>query len=85
MQVQGYTRLVRREVATLAGTEAIVRALQEQGISRTELARRLGWTCSRVVGYLSGRKDLSLKALADMADALGLEVQIELKEGGDYT
>ncbi len=60
-------------------TEAIARAMDRRGITRAELARRLGTTPANVTQLLRGRRNMTLKSLARVAAALGMEPVIRLR------
>jgi transcriptional regulator with XRE-family HTH domain len=66
-----YERLLAQERLILGATEAIVRLLEEQGVSRQELARRLGKSKGFVSQLLSGERNMTLRTLADLGHALG--------------
>lgn len=50
---------------------AIDHALQSAGVTRSELAERLGVRPPLVTNYLNGKKEPGLTALAGLAQALG--------------
>ena len=77
-----FERLVRRESLHLSATELIVGCMQDLGISRPELSRRMGRNKTYVANILN-RSNMTLKTLADLATAMGVEFEIRLKEGGD--
>jgi len=52
-------------------------ALDERGVRRSELARRMGVTPSAVTQLLDGA-NLTLHKLAEMADAIGYDVNVTL-------
>ncbi len=60
-------------------TEAIARAMDRRGITRAELARRLGTTPANITQLLRGRRNMTLKSLARVAAALGVEPEIKLR------
>jgi transcriptional regulator with XRE-family HTH domain len=66
-----YERLLAQERLILDATEAIVELLEEQKISRQELARRLGKSKSFVSQLLSGERNMTLRTLADLGYVLG--------------
>jgi plasmid maintenance system antidote protein VapI len=70
---------LRQEELILEATEALARALQSSGLTQSELAGRLGKTEGFVSQILSGDESLTLRSLADVADALGCRVQIQLQ------
>src|ERR1700693_5289014 len=66
-----YERLLAQERLILDATEAIVELLDEQGVSRQELARRLEKSKGFVSQLLSGERNMLLRTLADLGYALG--------------
>src|ERR1700691_3779521 len=66
-----YERLLAQERLILDATEAIVGLLEEQKVSRQELARPLGKSKGFVSQLLSGERNMTLRTLADLGYALG--------------
>jgi transcriptional regulator with XRE-family HTH domain len=66
-----YERLLAQEELILDATETIVALLEERGISRQELAARLGKSKSFVSQLLSGERNMTLRTLGDVGYALG--------------
>lgn len=66
-----YERLLAQERLILDATEAIVGLLDEGGVTRQELAKRLGKSKSFVSQLLSGERNMTLRTLADLGHALG--------------
>lgn len=59
--------------------EAAVRikaVMKVSGVTRKQLAKRLGLTKGRITQYLCGERNLTLRTLADIFTALGSEVHI---------
>jgi DNA-binding transcriptional regulator YiaG len=66
--------------------EAIAAALEDSGMTRAELARKLGTSRAYVTRVLQGSPNLTLRSLADLAWALGSRVSVSfapLREGAD--
>lgn len=57
--------------------EFIARLLEEQRVSKAELARRLGKSRAYITQMLSGSTNLTVRTLAEVAYALGVEVKLE--------
>ncbi len=53
-------------------------AMDEQGVSQSELARRLGVSRQHVCAFIADPGNPTLKTIVEMAHALGLRVNIEL-------
>jgi transcriptional regulator with XRE-family HTH domain len=67
--------------AILAFTESIVREMDRQGISRTELAQRLGATPAYVTKILRGKVNFTLSTMVRLARALDADLNVELSPG----
>jgi transcriptional regulator with XRE-family HTH domain len=59
-------------------TEALARRMEEQGVSRAELARRLGTSQAFVTKVLRGNVHLTLATLVKLARAVGGEARLDL-------
>ena len=70
-------RLLAQEGLVLEGSELVARLMNESGVTRSELAKRIGKTRSYVTQLLSGSRNMTLRTLADIAFALGAEVKME--------
>jgi transcriptional regulator with XRE-family HTH domain len=57
-------------------TEGLSEMLEKEGVKQTELAERLGKTKGFVSQILAGGRNLTLRTIADVADALGYRVRI---------
>ena len=69
-------RLLREEELILEATEVLAEALEREGINRAELAMRLGRSKAFVSQILAGGRNLTLRTLADVADALQCRVRV---------
>jgi len=68
-------RLFLQERTMVELTELICREMQRQGLSRSELAERMGKSKGQVTQMLSGGRNLTLRSLSDMLLALGLALE----------
>jgi len=68
-----HQKLVAQEQLILKVTEAIYLKMEEMGVNRVQLANRLGKTKANVSQLLSGNRNMTLRSLADISFALGLE------------
>jgi transcriptional regulator with XRE-family HTH domain len=75
-------RLLRQEELILEVTEALSSAIQRENITRTALAARLGRTKGFVSQVLGGGRNLTLRTIADIADAVGYEIRIQVAKRG---
>lgn len=64
-------RLVAQELLITEVTEAIWEAIEAEGITKTELANRMGATKGYVSQLLSGSRNMTLRTLSDICRALG--------------
>ena len=77
-QDQEFDRLVRQEELILQVTEVMTEALENAGVTRAELARRLGRSPGFVSQVLGGGRNLTLRTLSDIAAALSLRPELKL-------
>lgn len=73
-------RVRAQERLVFNATEAVCDALAERGMTRKELATRLEVSPGEVTQRLNGRRNLTLRSLADMLDALGFDLEVELRD-----
>lgn len=57
----------------------LARAVAETGMSRAQLAQRLGWKPSRVSRILSGSCNLTLRTIHQLTEVIGLEFDMTLR------
>ena len=70
-------RLFEQEFLLVSATELISALMQEQKVTRSELAERIGKSKSFVTQILTGQHNMTLRTLADLAGALGARVQLQ--------
>ena len=73
-------RLLRQEELILEVTEALSAALEKEGITKKDLADRLGKTRGFVSQLLAGGRNLTLRTIADVADALECRIRIHCEK-----
>lgn len=73
-------RRYEEERLILWTTEAIWKAMDDQGISRAELAERLGTSRANVTQLLSGTRNMTLRSLAALAHACGLRADVDFTD-----
>ena len=61
-------------------TEDILVAMEDLGVSKSELARRLGKSKPRITQLLSGSSNMTIGTLSDIAVELGLNLDKTFKE-----
>jgi antitoxin component HigA of HigAB toxin-antitoxin module len=71
-----YERLVEQETLIFEATELISELIEEYGVSRKELAEKLGRSKGFVTQVLSGDRNMTLRTLADFAFALEHRVNV---------
>jgi transcriptional regulator with XRE-family HTH domain len=69
-------RIYEREALAFEASELISRLMEEQQVSKTDLARLVGTSKSHVTQLLSGSRNMTVHTLADLAFALGHKVEI---------
>lgn len=70
--------LLQQEVTILEVTETICALMDEQKVSRTELAARLGKSKAFVTQLLQGRANMTLRTISDVLHALGHGLKVEV-------
>jgi transcriptional regulator with XRE-family HTH domain len=71
-------RLLEQERLILEVTESIANVMEEHGISRAELAKRLGKTPAFVTKLLRGDNNFTLRTLSDMFFAMDYGARLTL-------
>jgi transcriptional regulator with XRE-family HTH domain len=71
-------RGLRQEELIIEVTEAVARALRSSGLTQNQLAARLGKTKGYISQVMAGGNNLTLRTLADIAQALGYKVGVNL-------
>jgi len=66
------------EGAILDFSEALYVAMEDQGVTRAELARRLGTSQAYITRVLSGNANFTLKTMSKLALALGMQLDVGL-------
>jgi len=59
-------------------TEELCRVMEKQGISRAELARRVGTSPAYITKILRGSTNFTLSTMTKLARAVGMEVRLHL-------
>lgn len=75
-----HRRLLKQEEFLLDVANALAATLQNEGITKSELAKRLGKTKGFVSQILSGGRNLTLRTIADVADALAAKPCFSIQE-----
>jgi transcriptional regulator with XRE-family HTH domain len=73
-------RGLRQEELIVEVTEALARALRTSGLTKSDLAARLGKTKGFISQIMGGGRNLTLRTLADLAAAIGCRVRVNLVE-----
>ncbi len=69
-------RLLEQELLIGYATDLVAQLLEQRRVSRAELARRIGKSKAFVTQILQGRRNMTLRTLADLAWALGSRVEL---------
>lgn len=76
-------RILEQERLILEVTEAIATLLQDRGVSRSELARRIGKSPAFVTKLLRGDNNFTLRTLSDVFFALDRAAHLSLGDIGE--
>lgn len=81
---QEFERLLAEERLIFRATELIAEAMEHRGITRKQLAEAVGVSQGEISQRLSGRRNLTLRSLAQMLHALhaDIDVRAEFKSEG---
>ncbi len=77
MESPEFRKLYAIEGLVTEAGEFIARLMEERGVTKAELARRLGKSRAYITQMLSGSANLTIRTLAELAYALGAEVKLE--------
>lgn len=77
-----HQRLLAEEEFILGVTENIWEEMQRQGVSKAQLAERLGKSRAYVTQLLNGSRNMTLRSLADICFALGVDPCVSI-QGSD--
>ena len=69
-------KIYEREALAFEASELISRLMEEQQVSKTDLAQQVGTSKSHVTQLLSGSRNMTLRTLAELAFAVGHKVEI---------
>jgi transcriptional regulator with XRE-family HTH domain len=72
----------RTEELILDFTERIVAKMEEKGISRAELSRKLGVSKAFITNLLNGNPNLTIKTMVSIADALESRLNLDIYPKG---
>ncbi len=75
-QTKDGLRLLQQEHAIIEATELICAIMKEDGVTRSQLAQRLGKTRGWVTQLLDGAANMTLRTAADIFTALGYELRL---------
>ena len=70
-------RLYQQERAILEVTELVCQLMDEQDVSRSELAKRLGRTKGYITQLLDGRANMTVRTISDVFTALDRAVHFQ--------
>ena len=75
-----FRQFYEEERLILWTTEEIAEAMVDRGISRADIAKRLGTSRANVTQLLSGSRNMTLRSLAKLAYACGMRAAIQFEE-----
>ena len=76
IQHREYLRLVEQETLIFEATEMLSELMEGDGVSRKELAEKLGRSKAFVTQILAGDRNMTLRTLSGFAFALGYRVKV---------
>lgn len=82
MYRSGDPRRIEQQLLLLDAAEQISRLMEKHGVSRTDLAQRIGKSKGFVTQVLNGRHNMTLRTLADLAWAL--EARLRIQEADSF-
>jgi transcriptional regulator with XRE-family HTH domain len=74
LRASEHRRLLEQERLIVEATELIVSLMQKGGVTKAELARRLGRSRAYVTQLLRGPQNMTVRTFADVALALGARI-----------
>ena len=80
MESPEYRRLYAIEGLVTDAAELVARLMEEQGVNKAELARRLGKSRAWVTQLLSGKANMTIRTFAELAYVLGAEVDLAVQQ-----
>lgn len=69
-------RLYERESLAFEASELVCRLMEESGVSRAELAHRIGASKSLITQLLTGSRNMTMHTLADLAFSLDHKIDM---------
>ena len=78
-------QLLAEERLVLDATKMVCQALNERGVTRQQLADRLGISASEITQRLRGGRNLTLRSLAAMMDALDYDTVLTRRDRHSQT
>lgn len=78
-----YDAIYAQEAAMVDASELIARALDASGVTRAELARRLGISRAEVTARLKGERNITVRKLAETLHALGQRLTLDAEPALD--
>lgn len=79
MEDREFRRLLSREALVAEASEVIARLMAEQDVSKADLARRLKKSRAWVTQLLSGKANMTVRTLAEVAFTLDAEVKLQAR------
>ena len=70
-------RLYQQERAIQEATDLICEVMEERGVGRADLARRLGKTKGYITQLLDGRRNMTVRTMSDVFGALNCAIHFQ--------
>ena len=72
-----YQLRLAQEEFILSATELIFELMEKAGVTKAELARRIGRTRGYLTQLLDGNRNMTLRTLAELTKALGFKPRLD--------
>jgi transcriptional regulator with XRE-family HTH domain len=73
---EDFERLVAQEMLIESATEKLLELMEREGVSKAELARRIGKSRPFITQVMDGSRNMTLRTVADLAFALGHQLRL---------
>jgi transcriptional regulator with XRE-family HTH domain len=70
-------RIYEREALALRASELIFELMEKEGVSKAQLAERIGASRAHITQALSGARNMTVHTLADLSFVLGHKIELE--------
>lgn len=79
MESPEYRKLYAIEVLVTDAAELVARLMEDQGVTKAELARRLGKSRAWITQLLSGKANMTIRTFAELVYELDAKVDLDVR------